>query len=345
MNPLEVTFDGSPWEPFFRDLPRGGTLGAERFLALLEQNAQNDPEEAFSLLEERDILLDVSALPPPPEQGETGTRLRLEQQLPYPEGVFQGLETQDPLRLYLEELAGTPAAGDVERLGLDHLAGDPQAAGRLAGLLLGRVVELAFSYRGKGVLLMDLIQEGNLGLWQGILDYGGGDLRALFDRQIRRAMAALIVRQAQANGVASMLRQAMEDYRSVDQRLLTELGRNPTIEEIAQGLHMTPEQARTIAEALRNTNRMGQVHKEPEPAEEDPEEAQTVEDTAYFQMRQRIGELLSSLDELDAKILTLRFGLDQALPLSPEETGKKLGLTPGEVSNRELAALALLRRQ
>ena len=80
--------------------------------------------------------------------------------------------------------------------------------------------------------------------------------------------------------------------------------------------------------------------------EETPEEEnQAVEDTAYFRMRQRIEELLSVLPEQDAKLLTLRFGLEKGLPMSPEETGKALGLTVDEVTRREAAALALLRNE
>ena len=82
-----------------------------------------------------------------------------------------------------------------------------------------------------------------------------------------------------------------------------------------------------------------------EEAEEDPEEQQAVEDTAYFQMRQRIADLMSGLSEEDAKLLSLRFGLEGGLPLSPEEVGRRLSLTPEEVVAREAKALAQLRNQ
>ena len=86
------------------------------------------------------------------------------------------------------------------------------------------------------------------------------------------------------------------------------------------------------------------MKKAPEPEEEAEEAQQAVEDTAYFQSRQRINELLSGLDEEDAKLLSLRFGLEGGLPLSPEDAGKRLGLTPDEVVARETAALAKLRQ-
>ena len=83
-----------------------------------------------------------------------------------------------------------------------------------------------------------------------------------------------------------------------------------------------------------------------EPKEEEPEEEQqAVEDTAYFQMRQRIMELLSTLSAEDAQLLTLRYGLEGGMPLNPEEAGRKLGMTPQEVVTREANALAKLRQQ
>ena len=140
------------------------------------------------------------------------------------------------------------------------------------------------------------------------------------------------------------MRRAAEDYRSVDERLLTELGRNPTLEEIAEGLHITPEEAASVAKTLESARIVAQAKAPREEAEETEEEDQAVEDTAYFQTRQRIQEMLSGLDEADAKLLTLRFGLEGGLPLSPEDTGKKLGLTPDEVVAREAAAMAKLRQ-
>ena len=103
--------------------------------------------------------------------------------------VPQDLEPEDPLRIYLEELACMRASGDEKRLALDAAAGDESDQARLLNLGLARVVELAREYAGYGVLMLDLIQEGNLGLWQGIQVYHTGDYPALRDRRIRCAMA------------------------------------------------------------------------------------------------------------------------------------------------------------
>ena len=185
-----------------------------------------------------------------------------------------------------------------------------------------------------------------MGAWQGILNYAGGDFEAHRDWWIGQALAKVITMQARANGVGQKMRQAVEDYRAVDERLLSDLGRNPTLEEIAEELHISPEEAAVIAKMLENVRMMDKVKTAEQPREEeDPEEQQAVEDTAYFQMRQRIADLLADLPEDDTKLLTLRFGLEGGLPLSPEEAGRKLGLTPEEVVTREATALAQLRNQ
>ena len=101
-----------------------------------------------------------------------------------------------------------------------------------------------------------------------------------------------------------------------------------------------------VSYLLENVRRMDRAKPAEKPEEQIQEESeQAVEDTAYFQMRQRIGELLSMLPETEAELLTLRFGLEGGLPLSPEETGKKLGLTPDEVVQKEASALMRLRNE
>ena len=137
------------------------------------------------------------------------------------------------------------------------------------------------------------------------------------------------------------MRQALEDYRHVDERLLSELGRNATLGEIAEAMHMTPEQTKTVADMFAAAQT---IQKAKAPVEETQEDTQAVEDTAYFQMRQRIADLLADLDNREAELLTLRFGLAGGKPLTPEQTGKKMNMTPEEVVAMEAAALAKLRK-
>lgn len=339
---MEFTFEAPAWEAALDLLRPGSVLSASRFLALMEQEPESEMEAALAALDEKDILLDISDLPGG-GSGETAVRLRREAQLVKENKLPQALEENDPLRLYLEEVAAIPACDDVQVLAKAYLAGDALAAQKLTDCMLSRVIENTYTLAGHSVLLLDLIQEGSLGLWQAIMQYDGGDFEAHCDRFIKRTLAKTIALQAKENGVGQKMRQAMEDYRDVDQRLLSELGRNPTMEEIALELHMTLEETQAVAETLESARMVNRAKTENAPKEPEAEDNQAVEDTAYFQMRQRIAELLENVSEEEAKLLTLRFGLEGGQPLSPEETGNRLQLTAEEVVAKEAAALAKLR--
>ena len=337
---LDVSFEPTPWE-LALDCIEQDSMSAVRFLTLMEGEEESAVEDALLDLEQRKILLDVSELPKLGAVGEAAVRLRREEQLVQSEQWVDSLDETDPLRLYLEELPTIPASDDMAALSQQLARGDRSVVEQITNLMLNRVVECACALTGRGVLLQDLIQEGSLGLWQAILEYQDGDLQAQCLWHIQSAMARVVTMQARSNGVGQRMRQAMEDYRMVDERLLADLGRNPTVEEIAVELHMTNEEAMSVAKTLDAARILAKVKKPEEPVQE--EDNQAVEDTAYFQMRQRISELLSKLDEQDAQLLTLRFGLEGGKPLSPEEIGKKLGLTPEEVVVKESVALAKLR--
>ena len=344
MNEFDFSFDETPWERTLAGLKRGDRFSAVRFLTLMEGEDEQAVEDALLDLEDLRVTLDPDDLPRPTGTGEAAVRLRREQQLVREGTLMTALEDTDPLKLYLRELAAIPACGDPELLALEVAEGKEYARERLLNAQLYRVVEQAESLVGRGVLLLDLIQEGSMGLWQAIMDFDGGDFQAESAWWIYQNMAKLITLQARQNGVGQKMRAAMEDYRTVDERLLSDLGRNATMEEIAVELHMSVEETRIVKNMVDNARLLSQAKGTvPKPEEEPEEEEHHVEDTALFQSRLRIMELLSGLSEADAKLLTLRFGLEGGLPLSPEETGRKLGLTPEEVVSREAAALASLR--
>ena len=335
------SFEQSPWEMAAQKLRRGDTMDAVRLLTLLEGEEEDAVEAAFETLASMGITLDISGLPEDFGTGEAEKRLRLEKKLA--KGALRPADfpESDPLRLYLEEMAGIPAFGDITLLA-EELAQtqDPDVQGRLVNLSLSRVVELAGEYTGRGVLLLDLIQEGSLGLWSGILAYNGGDFEAKRDWWIRQYMAQAVTLQARASGVGRKMRGALEDYRAADRKLLTQLGRNPTLEEIAVAMQISAEDAQVYEEMLRTAQTLAKANA---PEKEPEEEDQAVEDTAYFQSRQRIAEMLSNLTEQEAKVVNLRFGLEGGLPCTPEDTAAKLGMTAQEVVAMEAAALAKLR--
>lgn len=342
MNELDFSFDNSPWELFLSGKREGDRISAAHFLTLLEQETEDAVEDAFAALDDRKLMLDVSDLPVKQYTGQAALRLRQEAEIAEKAMDVSGLNPTDPLRLYLEEIREMPRQTDEKALADRVAQGDQRAAEQLMHQGLHRVVEIVPEFVGYGVLMMDLLQEGGLALWQAI-QVPEGDYLTRRDRAIRAAMARAVTLQARANGVGQKMRQALEDYRAVDERLLAELGRNATPEEIALELHMTPEDAETVRKVLEDARMLQQATAPKE--EEASEEEQAVEDTAYFQMRQRISELLSVLPEEDAKLLTLRFGLEKGLPMSPEDTGKALGLTVDQVLRREAKALAMLREE
>ncbi len=348
---LDFTFEESPWQLFSRRLMPGATLSALRLLALLEGEDEESVEEAFDALAEKHICLDIAQLPAYSPSGELGQRLEREKKLCQSGDLLMELEENDPLRIYLQELAAVPACGDLELLAME-LREDISPKRReavqqmLTNLCLSRVVAAAKEQAGNGVLLIDLIQEGSMGLWQAILSFEGGSFESFADFHIRFAIAKVITLQARENGVGQKMRSLCDDYRAADKRLLTRLGRNPSLEELAVELNITPDEAFQVENLVQSAALLAKARQAAAPREETGEEEdQSVENTAYYQSRQRINEMLEGLDETQAKLISLRFGLEGGLPLSAQEVGKKMNMTAGEVVAMEAAALDRIRKK
>ena len=330
---MNFVLDQRPWEEALAAFAEDEALSALEILTLLETADEEETEMFLDSLAEKHITIDIATLPKIAGNGAAAVRLQREEKLVKQGNLPAGLEENDPLRLYFEELADIPAA-EVDVSDKD----------KLTDALLPQTAERAYAYVGRGVLLLDLIQEANLGLWQGIQSYTQGDIIAHCNWWSDHYLSRAVLLQAKATGVGQKLRQAMEDYRSVDEKLLTELGRNPKIEEIAEALHISVEETEMVAQSLDNTRMLSRA-KQPEPEELPQEEDQAVEDTAYFQMRQRILELLSVLSEEEKQLLTLRYGLEGGIPQKPEQVAQKLGITAEQVVAAEAAALMKLRQE
>ena len=341
----DFVFEQAPWEAYLRSCKNGSVISGWNLISMLEDEEDDAVEDAFSILTVKKLQLDLSGLPQ--MSAGSNTAQRLQQEREYVTGGLKTalMEETDPLRLYLEEIAAAPACGDEKLLAEQLSSGDQRAAQRLTELGLSRVVEIAAEYAGQAVLLLDLIQEGNIGLWEAISGYRGGDYAAQRDEAIRSSVLKAIVLQARSNGISQKMKKALQDYRAADQYLLTKLGRNPGLEEIAQEMHISLEQAQTIEKTMADILLLQKAEKLAAPKEETAEDELPVEDTAYFQMRQRISEMLSVLDEQEARILTMRFGLEKGLPMSTEEVAKALGITTAAVTACETAALSKLRAE
>ena len=341
----DFVFEQAPWEAYLRSCKNGSVISGWNLISMLEDEEDDAVEDAFSILTVKKLQLDLSGLPQ--MSAGSNTAQRLQQEREYVTGGLKTalMEETDPLRLYLEEIAAAPACGDEKLLAEQLSSGDQRAAQRLTELGLSRVVEIAAEYAGQAVLLLDLIQEGNIGLWEAISGYRGGDYAAQRDEAIRSSVLKAIVLQVRSNGISQKMKKALKDYRAADQHLLTKLGRNPGLEEIAQEMHISLEQAQTIEKTMADILLLQKAEKLAAPKEETAEDELPVEDTAYFQMRQRISEMLSVLDEQEARILTMRFGLEKGLPMSAEEVAKALGITTAAVTACETAALNKLRAE
>ncbi len=348
---LDFTFEESPWQLFSRRLKPGDQVSALRLLTLLEGEDEESVEEAFADLAEKHIRLDIAELPAYSPSGELGQRLAREKKLCQSGDLLTDLEENDPLRLYLQELAATPACGDMELLAMELL--EDISAHRLeavqqmlTNLCLSRVVAAAKEQAGNRVLLIDLIQEGSMGLWQAILSYAGGGFESYAEFHIRFAIARAVTLQARENGVGQKMRALCDDYRAADKRLLTRLGRNPSLEEVAMELNITPDEAFQVESLVQSAALLAKARQAATPREELPEEEdQSVENTAYYQSRQRVNEMLEGLDDIHAKVISLRFGLEGGLPLSAQEVGQKMNMTAQEVVAMEAAALAQIRKK
>ncbi len=346
MTDLEISFEEPTWTQVLGQMQKGSSLSALRFLTLMEGQSEEAVEEALLYLESTQIALDISTLPKATGTGQAALRLRREEELVEAGTLRQSLEENDPLRLYLEEVEGLPVPSDLQAMARRFADGYDQVLPGLTNGMLPTVINMACRLTGRGVLLMDLIQEGSLGLWQGILSYQQGDFQTHARWWISQYLAKAVILQARESGIGEKMKQAMEDFRGADDWLLSQLGRSPTLAEIAEHIHLSLEEAKAVSDMLDAARLLQRAKPEEKEDEQLPEEEQqSVEDTAYFQMRQRVSELLSSLDEQDAQILNFRFGLEGGLPLSPEEVGKKMGLTPEEVVAKEAAALARLRKE
>ena len=342
---LEFAFEKAPWEDQLMALRPGDQISAMRLMTLLEGESEETVQNVLLELETRHIALDINGLPRGFGSGEAAVRLRREAELVKNGTLLTALEEIDPLRLYLEEVAGLQASGDPQKMAERFATGyDPVLPG-LTNRMLPMVIEMAQEMTGYGVLLLDLIQEGSLGLWQSILSFQSGDFVEHARWWIRQYLYKAVTMQARESGMGQRMKQAMEDYRAVDERLLGDLGRNATMEEIAEEMHMTVEEVQMVRDMLSAARMLHSAKQDMEEPEETPEDEQHVEDTAYFQSRQRVNELLDGLTETESKLIALRFGLEGGQPMSPEEIGRRLGLTPEEVVAIETTALSKMRNR
>jgi RNA polymerase primary sigma factor len=267
--------------------------------------------------------------------------------------VPSGIKINDPVRMYLKEIGRVSllSAADEVQLAKRIEAGDEEAKRRLAEANLRLVVSIAKRYVGRGMLFLDLIQEGNMGLIKAVekFDYRKGYKFSTYATWwIRQAITRAIADQARTIRIPVHMVETINKLIRISRQLLQELGREPTPEEIAAEMGLSPEKVREIMKIAQEP-----VSLETPIGEEDDshlgdfipdEEAQAPADAAAYELlKEQLKGVLDTLSDREENVLRLRFGLDDGRSRTLEEVGKVFGVTRERIRQIEAKALRKLR--
>ncbi len=303
-----------------------------------------DPGEVEEVLEqttEDDIVDDVDPADEVDEEAEVD--------LSIPEGV--GID--DPVRMYLKEIGRVPLLSAEEEIELAKRMelGDENAKRRLAEANLRLVVSIAKRYVGRGMLFLDLIQEGNLGLIKAVekFDYVKGFKFSTYATWwIRQAITRAIADQARTIRIPVHMVETINKLIRVSRQLLQELGREPSPEEIAKVMDVPVERVREIMKIAQEPVSLETPIGEEEdshlgdfiPDEDAPAPSEAA---SFILLKEQLEEVLETLTPREEKVLRLRFGLDDGRTRTLEEVGQEFGVTRERIRQIEAKALRKLR--
>ena len=267
--------------------------------------------------------------------------------------VPDGISIEDPVRMYLKEIGKVPllSADEEVELAKRMAEGDEDAKKRLAEANLRLVVSIAKRYVGHGMLFLDLIQEGNLGLIKAVekFDYHKGFKFSTYATWwIRQAITRAIADQARTIRIPVHMVETINKLIRVSRQLLQELGREPTPEEIAAELDMPVERVREILKISQEPVSL----ETPIGEEEDSHLGDFIQDdnvpvpaeaAAQTLLKEQLDEVLDTLTEREQKVLRLRFGMDDGRARTLEEVGKEFDVTRERIRQIEAKALRKLR--
>ena len=267
--------------------------------------------------------------------------------------VPDGVSIEDPVRMYLKEIGKVPLLSAEEEIELAKRMelGDQEAKKRLAEANLRLVVSIAKRYVGRGMLFLDLIQEGNLGLIKAVekFDYRKGYKFSTYATWwIRQAITRAIADQARTIRIPVHMVETINKLIRVSRQLLQELGREPSPEEIAAEMNMPVDRVREILKISQEPVSL----ETPIGEEEDSHLGDFIQDdnvpvpadaAAFTLLKEQLQEVLGTLTEREQKVLTLRFGLDDGRARTLEEVGKEFNVTRERIRQIEAKALRKLR--
>ena len=265
----------------------------------------------------------------------------------------KGISIDDPVRMYLKEIGKIPLLKPHEEAELARRMheGDEIAKQRLVEANLRLVVSIAKRYVGRGMLFLDLIQEGNLGLIKAVekFDYTKGFKFSTYATWwIRQAITRAIADQARTIRIPVHMVETINKLIRVSRQLLQELGRDPKPEEIAKEMDMTEDKVREIMKIAQDPVSLETPIGEEEDSHlgdfiPDDDAPAPAEAAAYSLLKEQIEEVLGSLNEREQKVLKLRFGLEDGRARTLEEVGKEFDVTRERIRQIEAKALRKLR--
>ncbi|MDS1029477.1 RNA polymerase sigma factor RpoD [Bacillota bacterium LX-D] len=273
----------------------------------------------------------------------------IELDLSIPEGV--GID--DPVRMYLKEIGRVPLLSAEEEVELAKKMGegDEEAKRRLAEANLRLVVSIAKRYVGRGMLFLDLIQEGNLGLIKAVekFDYKKGFKFSTYATWwIRQAITRAIADQARTIRIPVHMVETINKLIRVSRQLLQELGREPAPEEIAKEMDIPVDRVREIMKIAQEPVSLETPIGEEEDSHlgdfiEDEDAPAPAEAASFMLLKEQLEEVLDTLTPREEKVLRLRFGLDDGRSRTLEEVGQEFGVTRERIRQIEAKALRKLR--
>lgn len=265
----------------------------------------------------------------------------------------KGISIDDPVRMYLKEIGKIPLLKPHEEVELARRMheGDELAKQRLVEANLRLVVSIAKRYVGRGMLFLDLIQEGNLGLIKAVekFDYVKGFKFSTYATWwIRQAITRAIADQARTIRIPVHMVETINKLIKVSRQLLQELGRDPKPEEIAKEMDMTEDKVREIMKIAQDPVSLETPIGEEEDSHlgdfiPDDDAPAPAEAAAYSLLKEQIEDVLGSLNEREQKVLKLRFGLEDGRARTLEEVGKEFDVTRERIRQIEAKALRKLR--
>ena len=267
--------------------------------------------------------------------------------------IPDGISIEDPVRMYLKEIGKVPLLSAEEEIELAKRMenGDQEAKKRLAEANLRLVVSIAKRYVGRGMLFLDLIQEGNLGLIKAVekFDYRKGYKFSTYATWwIRQVITRAIADQARTIRIPVHMVETINKLIRVSRQLLQELGREPTPEEISEEMGMPVDRVREILKISQEPVSL----ETPIGEEEDSHLGDFIQDdnvpvpaeaASFTLLREQLVEVLGTLTEREQKVLRLRFGLDDGRARTLEEVGKEFNVTRERIRQIEAKALRKLR--